>query len=460
MQKSRNVLLSISIIGLLALLIASCSKNEPTMSSDIFSNVTSKESSMSFSSEDSLESKDVTVETGSSVSKVSQNIQGSSQNSTSVNIGNSSVKSSQTTVSNTSSYTASVSDQPAGNQQNLANTMLKLIKDKKMTVGFIGGSVTEGTGASSIENGWRRKTVKWMKEIYPQAEIEEVRASMGGMGSYYGLMRADESLLSKNPDLVFIEFAINDSYLSYTKEDSTRYMESLVRKCYESNPNMDIVLVYTTDRNKKGDSTIWIQGFNTVADHYGLITIDAGAFMKEKIGQNNWITYFSDSAHPNDKGHDLIFQIVSKTIESELKAVGTVNSLQKHTIPSAMGKNLLLKTKMIHSAAIKEENPDLTALGTSYAAPNGAIKLSPGQSMKITFTGKTVGVYWDRGPKFSNEVKCTVDNQSPVTKDLSTQSSGSYQYILFDNLADTQHILTISNEGKLPVQLNEIFVSE
>ena len=380
-----------------------------------------------------------------------------SDKSTKDSKGTTSVTNCLTTTSTSASSMAAPN--VAVGKQNLSNTAYKLKKEKKLTVGFIGGSVTVGTGASSSANGWRMKTVEWLKSTY-SADIEQVNASMGGTGSYYGLMRADANLLTGKPDLVFVEFAINDSYLNYSSSESARYMESLVRKCYQSNPNMDIVFVYTTNQNKKGAMTNWIRAFNTVASHYGLITIDAGASMKEKIGTGNWADYYSDTSHPNDAGHDLIFQSVNQAIKSGIDEHNSATALRQHDIPSVTREDLLLDTTMIHAADIAKTNTDVTVNAATYEAPNGSLRLSAGQSMTVSFEGRTVGVYWDRASRYSNNVECVVDGRTTVTKNLCTSSSGSYQHILFDGLTSGTHTLTITNKGSLPVKINELFVSK
>ena len=70
----------------------------------------------------------------------------------------------------------------------LNNTLYKIQKDKALTVGFFGGSVTVGIGASNQEgSSWRALTRDWLKSTFRKATITEVNASVGNAGSVFGV---------------------------------------------------------------------------------------------------------------------------------------------------------------------------------------------------------------------------------------------------------------------------------
>ena len=93
----------------------------------------------------------------------------------------------------------------------LRNSAYKLKNNKKLTVGYFGGSITEGAGASDPSNCWRSLTTQWLRDTYPDCEINEIMAAIGGTGSDLGAYRCEKDLLSGSPDLVFIEFSCNDA---------------------------------------------------------------------------------------------------------------------------------------------------------------------------------------------------------------------------------------------------------
>ena len=92
-------------------------------------------------------------------------------------------------------------------------------------------------------NGWRNLTTAWLKEQYPNAQITEVAASIGGTGSDLGAFRLANDVLTKNPDLVFVEFAVNDG--DKQPKNIWRQMEGIVRQIWKKNATTDIVFCYT-----------------------------------------------------------------------------------------------------------------------------------------------------------------------------------------------------------------------
>lgn len=73
-----------------------------------------------------------------------------------------------------------------------------------MKIAFLGGSITQAPG-------YRVQFEKWFKRSYPEVPLSTINAGIGGTGSDLGVARVDEKVLSENPDLVFVEFAVNDA---------------------------------------------------------------------------------------------------------------------------------------------------------------------------------------------------------------------------------------------------------
>ena len=53
----------------------------------------------------------------------------------------------------------------------LENTRYRLENNLGLTVVYFGGSITEGSGASTYDNCWAAKTTAYLKNRYPDCEI-------------------------------------------------------------------------------------------------------------------------------------------------------------------------------------------------------------------------------------------------------------------------------------------------
>ena len=118
----------------------------------------------------------------------------------------------------------------------LGNVLAKLDAGQNVTIAYFGGSITAA-------GGWRPKTLQWFKQTWPNAKITEINAAIGGTGSDLGVYRYQHDVLQYKPDLVFVEFAVNDG--GAAPEQIWRAMEGIVRQTWKQDPATDICYVYT-----------------------------------------------------------------------------------------------------------------------------------------------------------------------------------------------------------------------
>ncbi len=157
-------------------------------------------------------------------------------------------------------------------RQGLPNFFAKLAAGGDVRVAYLGGSIT-------AQPGWRPKTLTWFQQQYPKAKVSEINAAIGGTGSMLGVFRLQHDVLQHKPDLLFVEFAVNDS--GTPPPSILQTMEGIVRQTWLANPRTDICFVYTLTQQMLGD----LQGgkfpraastMEQVADHYGIPSIHMG----------------------------------------------------------------------------------------------------------------------------------------------------------------------------------------
>ena len=151
----------------------------------------------------------------------------------------------------------------------LANTFEKLNTGQRATIAYIGGSVTQAPG-------WRENVTAWFNSRYP-GRITEVNAGWSGTGSLIGAMRLARDVLVSRPDLIFVEFAIND-----LPEDALLFIErnteGMVRQAWTQNAGTDVCFIetisyYIEQPYLSGYLPTTVQAHYNVCDHYGLSLI-------------------------------------------------------------------------------------------------------------------------------------------------------------------------------------------
>lgn len=291
--------------------------------SDTSSDTTSSEdgtSSDNQSSSETSSSLDKASSTDSS-SKVSSN-SGSTATPSNPSSTTSTPNSSNVTSSNPSSNNSSSNNSNAGSEeknmefQNLTNTLAKIKNGEELNIAFMGGSITDGTGSTNPkQKGWPRLLCNWIESEY-NVKVNENRKSIGGTGSYLGSMRFSAEVVAKEediPDILFIEFAINDAYLSYSYDQCVRYAESIVREAYKVNPKVEIIFVLSFDKGLATSDFEQLRAHRAVAEKYGLASIKIGddfyRIVSEKGGKV--ADYLDDSVHPNDAGYEIYAEIIT-----------------------------------------------------------------------------------------------------------------------------------------------------
>ena len=170
----------------------------------------------------------------------------------------------------------------------LPHLAARLHASQPVTVAFLGGSITE--------QGWYvRATMAWFAKTWPQVQFTTVNAGVAGMASTYGVYRVEKTVLVANPDLVVVEFAVNDGD-NPTQAGVTRAaMEGIVRQVRQAKPECDLLFVYNARATaiptyQAGGVPPGAAAHEQVAAHYGIpgVFLVAEAAQRISAGTLRW----------------------------------------------------------------------------------------------------------------------------------------------------------------------------
>ncbi len=233
-----------------------------------------------------------------------------------------------------------------GNKTRLAAAMKKAESGEKVTVGVIGGSITQGSLASVPANCYASKFNDWWQNKFPGGNVEFVNAGIGGTNSYLGVHRVDEQLLSYKPDVVIVEFSVNDTDKVMNKFS----YDSLVRKILSCDSNPAVMLLFTTME----DGTSLQDVHKEIGKAYDLpmISYHDAVYPEVAAGTLNWKDISPDNIHPNDAGHDIINQIISRYLDSVYEEKDTITEEPSAFDTSAYTGDYYANAKMLSAADI------------------------------------------------------------------------------------------------------------
>lgn len=364
----------------------------------------------------------------------------------------------------------------ADERRPLLNTIYRLQNKMPLSIGYFGGSITLGSGASSESNNFRAKTTKWFKDTYPESQITEINAAIGGFGSQPNAFRAKSHLLVKNPDLVFVEAAVND--WNANEKEVKDSMEGVVRQIYEHNPKADIVFIYTTRKDAaevsyaNGQMMKTVLWHEEIAKHYGILSVNVGDELFEKVnsGEYPWESLLGDGTHPNDTGYELYTQSLTTFLKRELQK-DAPSAPADYKMPVKLSPSCYDKADIIDSWDMTFEGFDKSENSMGGRHPHMIISNKKDSVASVAFKGRSVGLYWLK----SNDagiVEWWIDGGTPKTISgcdelaLTGSARGTFN-MLATNLSDGEHILNLRVTGEKDsgskdawIRIGGVFVSE
>lgn len=189
----------------------------------------------------------------------------------------------------------------------LKNCMRRAAKGERLTIGFFGGSITQGCAASEHERCYAYRVFDWWRRTFPKADMTYVNGGIGGTDSHFGVSRVWQDLLMYEPDVVVVDFSVNDM-----TDDSAR-KESFFQETYEG-----LMRRILTSRSKPAvlilNNVYYSEGTNLQQQHneigawYGIphISMKDTLYKQMKAGHYTQEELTPDGLHPSDKGHELV----------------------------------------------------------------------------------------------------------------------------------------------------------
>ncbi len=238
---------------------------------------------------------------------------------------------------------------PSATRAGCPNAARKLLAGGHLTVVFLGGSITESRA------GFSTTIPEWIRRKFPSAKIDAVNAGWAGTDSELGAQRLDAEVLARKPDLVFVEFAVND-----IAKPGFAHMERIVRKLWTADAETDVVFLYTITKGdlefyRKGWFPLSVSRHEVAAQHYAVPMIAVGQTVASKLlGRNlQWEDFSNDTCHPHATG----YVHYTDAITSALEVFFSAGKPGPHPLPAPLTPGLVLNPAPIPAAPLPEAAP-------------------------------------------------------------------------------------------------------
>lgn len=331
----------------------------------------------------------------------------------------------------------------------LAAVMKKAEAGEAITIATIGGSITQGV----ISNGPLDSEIAtkacyadiffaWWKETFPEVEVTVVNAGIGGTDSYLGVHRVQEDVLDYHPDVVLIEYSVNDGATNSYKNS----YDNLVRKVLQSEDSPAVLLLFMAQTSLvSAQSVHQLIGFNyelPMVSHYNLLShfYDTGRYTAEELS--------GDVSHPSVFGHALVGEMLWKYLNN------IYAELDSYDAPHPFDKKALTKERYQKAELVGVG--EITPLSLGTFVENGRDFNGWGDVWKTTdgdgqivfqVTCRNLGIlFWRSTGSDYGQYEVWVDGAFKATLNAEFQDGwGNYAYSqeIFVSEEETEHTVMI-----------------
>ena len=336
----------------------------------------------------------------------------------------------------------------------------KIKSEDSICIAYFGGSITN-------QEGWRVKSYHWFVESFPEVTFKHVNASIGGTNSEFGAFRLKEHVLKFNPDLVFVEFAVNDGGMS--DERILQSMEGIVRQIWHHQIQCDICFVYTLrasmlDQIIAGEMPHTVSAMEKIAGYYNIPSIWFSPEVIRRLAKDELImkgseesidgipVFSSDGVHPYlETGHEIYTEVFKRSMPALLKE----STYKGRELGAPFNDYNLEEAFMVDPAEIELKGSWETANSNGYVERffsfmPGMVRTSRSKDKAIVkFRGTEIGCFDIMGPG-AGRVAVIIDG---VPRDIMYRFDKHCTYYRMNSfqitgLDDTTHTATFEFIGE------------
>jgi len=188
--------------------------------------------------------------------------------------------------------------------------------NKQINLVFHGHSVPTGyttRGVVDRLNAYPYQTLKKVNDLYPYSVVNTITTSIGGEQAEQGAKRFKTEVLNHNPDVLFIDYALNDRVIGL--ERAKKAWEQMVQEALEFGTKV-ILLTPTPDTREdisSNESKLakHSQQIRDLAKKYDVALIDSYQFFKDLAEIQTLNAFMAQGNHVNQKGHQFVADIIT-----------------------------------------------------------------------------------------------------------------------------------------------------
>ena len=192
----------------------------------------------------------------------------------------------------------------------LKNSIDKLEKGDNLKIVALGDSLTYGW---MVEKGYIDFLKEMLKVKYPKSIFKIINQGIPGDTAEGGLYRLKDHVLNSDPDLVFIQFALNDAFSGYSREDFHHNILGIINGI-RNNSSAEILLMTSValDKREKRIAERYYDILKNIAEKEAIPIVLVHEYWEKRISEGIEFSTLvqQDCVHPTVEGYRLMAEAI------------------------------------------------------------------------------------------------------------------------------------------------------
>lgn len=190
-------------------------------------------------------------------------------------------------------------------------TIAKLQAGEAVTIAALGDSLTSGW---MVARGYVEFVLDMLMVRYPKADVTLINSGIPGDTAPGGLYRLQQDALSFRPDLVMVQFALNDAFCGCTVAEYHRAIEAIIARIRQESSAEVLLLTSTLPEDAEEQTVVepFYAALKDIAREKACAVALADEHWRAAIagGTPHESLVLYDRVHPAEAGYRLMAEAV------------------------------------------------------------------------------------------------------------------------------------------------------
>lgn len=199
---------------------------------------------------------------------------------------------------------------------------------KPITVGFVGSGAMAGEGVEYMKDAYPFAIRRWFADHYNSDNFKFLFTGVSHADSMYGAHAVTYDVLKYKPDIVFVDFSVQD----LKNGNSAETFESLIRNIVFSESAPAVIVLSTMNSSCQSDYATELD----IARAYGLPMISMPHSVSSEIstGSFSFSTLTDNGFDLGLTGHAFFGELCTNFLENVRRQLGSISTFAEPSLPS------------------------------------------------------------------------------------------------------------------------------